>query len=245
MAGDGAKAWVLLVIWGLACGEPEPGPSGATEAGTSTTSTTGEGTTGAEESTTTWVLPDVGPPTPHQTQSCSYWLECATELGVAGLDELEQTYGIDGTCWDGDSAQALTCDGECKDELAATVMELEAMGQAVPEACDPPPVVSWAEIEEILSGNCVTACHEPGGEDASLDLSDGPYYAIYGVASDQSLLYLVDAGSKEDSYLWHKVSGSQGSVSGSGSRMPKGAPALTVEQIEAIGDWIDGGAPYF
>lgn len=249
-AVHGTGRWGLLVlvmlVVGLACGEPEPGPSGATDgSSTGATSGTGVDTSAGEGAETTWMLPDVGPPTPHQTLSCSTWVACATELGVEGLAEIEAAYGIAGTCWDGDGAQAAACDEECTGQLEATVMELETMGQVVPEACDPPRTVSWAEIEAIITANCVEACHEPGGEDSSLDMSSGAYYAIYGVASSQSSLSLVAAGSHEDSYFWHKVSGSQGSVSGSGSTMPKGAPMLTAEEIDAIADWIDGGAQPF
>jgi hypothetical protein len=239
---------LLLVVAGLACGDTGPGSPGASESDTGAASTTAEGTSGSDGSGTTWTPPDPdgsdGPPMPNQTASCASWVACAGELGLRDADAIEQMYGIDGACWD-DAAQVAACDGTCKDELATTVMELEAMGQAVPEACDPPRNVSFSEISEILASHCVDACHEPGGEDSSLDLSDGPYYALYGVASEQSLLYLVDAGSKEESYLWHKVSGTQGSVGGSGSRMPKGVRPLTEEQIDAIGDWIDNGAQNF
>jgi hypothetical protein len=239
--------WVSVLVMGIGCGEPEPGPSGAMDGGTSTgaASETEADTSGGESSSTTWMLPDVGPPMPQQTASCSAWVACATELGVEGLAEIEASYGLDGTCWDGDGIQAAACDDECKLELDATEMELEAMGQAVPEVCDPPQMVSWGEIEAIIDANCVTACHEPGGEDMSLDMSGSAYYEIYGVASSQSLLFLVEAGSHEDSYLWHKVNGSQGSVGGSGSTMPKGAPMLTADDIEKIGAWIDGGAQPF
>ena len=246
--GRGARlrrGLVVGLVLGPACGDPDPEPAGATDTGTSTGAASGTAADTSSEDGTTWMLPDVGSPTPQQTASCSSWVACATELGADGLADIEAAYGIDGTCWDGDVAQATACDGECKAELATTVMELEAMGQAVPEACDPPQRVSWSEIEAILEANCVTDCHEPGGEDASLDLSDGAYYAIYGVASTQSLLFLVSAGSHEDSYLWHKVNGSQGSVGGSGSRMPKDARPLPQEDIDAIADWIDAGAQSF
>lgn len=247
MAVRSVGRWGLwVVVGGLACGEPEPGPSGATEAGTSTGVASGTAAdTSGDGMATAPMLPDVGPPMPQQTLSCSTWVGCATELGVEGLAEIEASYGIDGTCWDGDGMQAATCDAECKAELDATVMELEAMGQPVPEACDPPQTVTWGEIEAIIDANCVDACHEPGGEDASLDMSGNAYYEIYGVASSQSLLYLVEAGSHEDSYFWHKVSGSQGSVGGSGSTMPKGAPMLPAEDIEKIAAWIDAGAQPF
>src|SRR5687768_9714339 len=127
MAVSNAARWgaVVVLVSGLACGEPEPGPSGATEGGTSTGAASGTAadTSGSSDGETTFTLPDVGPPTPQQTASCSVWVACATELGVEGLEGIEASYGIDGTCWDGDGAQAATCDGECKDSLEATVME--------------------------------------------------------------------------------------------------------------------------
>lgn len=245
------------LVWALAglgaamaaCGGSEPATSSTTEA-VSTGSSTGSGsTTGADGSSdgasTTWVIPDFGPPPPSQSATCATYVACASELGVDELDAIEQMYGWDGTCWDGDAAQASACTTTCEQELSTLVMGLEAMGEPVPEVCAPPAYVPWAEIEAMLEANCVTGCHEPGGEDSSLDLSDGAYYAIYQVASDQSDLYLVDPGDHEQSYLWHKVNGSQGGAGGGGARMPKGAAPLTAEQIDALADWIDGGAAMF
>lgn len=249
---DDAKGLLLgivgfPVILALACGEPEPGPSGATDASTGVASTSGS-STGDESSSTSWTPPDPdgsGGPSPSQTASCLSYVSCVAELGLPDADAIEQMYGSAAECWDGDFPQAAACNDACKDGLVAVVMDLEATGQAVPEVCDPPRNVAWSEIEEILSANCVIGCHEPGGEDPSLDLSDGAYYAIYGVASDQSLLFFVEPWVHEESYLWHKLNGSQGSVGGGGGRMPKGVPALTAEQIDAVADWIDNGAQNF
>lgn len=232
-----------------ACGGAEPGPSG--QSTTQAEATAGSDGTAATEtdadggSSTTWMPPDLGPPPPSQTATCARYVACATELAVEGLDTIEQMYGQDGACWQGDQAQATACSEACGDELAALVMGLQRMGQAVPEACEPPTMVSWAEVETLLEDHCVAGCHEPGGEDSSLDLSDGPYSAIILVASDQSDLYLVDPGSRDESYLWHKVNGSQGAAGGGGARMPKGATPLADAEIEAIGDWIDAGASMF
>lgn len=237
----------------LACGGVEPETTAGSEGEATAASSTAAASTaaeGSEGSSTTAPVPDPDgtedpPPMPTQTAACASYVACASELSVDELEAIEPIYGAGGSCWDGDFDQAAACDTACSEELAALVMALERMGQAVPEVCDPPAYVPWADIAEILATSCVTGCHEPGGEDSSLDLSDGPYYAIYGVTSDQSPLYLVEAGSHEESYLWHKVNGSQGSVGGGGARMPKGVAALTDEQIEAIADWIDGGASMF
>lgn len=52
---------------------------------------------------------------------------------------------------------------------------------------------------------------------------------------------LVEPGSAQDSYLWHKVSGTQGSVGGKGKAMPP-KKGLGPEEADLIAAWIDGGA---
>ncbi len=51
----------------------------------------------------------------------------------------------------------------------------------------------------------------------------------------------IKPGSKEDSYLFHKIAGTHLTVGGSGLRMPRnGPPYLSDVEIERIGKWIDG-----
>ena len=53
----------------------------------------------------------------------------------------------------------------------------------------------------------------------------------------------VTAGNANQSYLFHKVQGTQGSAGGFGSRMPaNGPPFLTAQQIADIQTWINTGA---
>jgi hypothetical protein len=52
---------------------------------------------------------------------------------------------------------------------------------------------------------------------------------------------LVAPGLPDQSYLVLKLQGS--SACFSGSRMPKGMPALTAAQIQLVRDWIANGAP--
>lgn len=228
---------------------PSSEPSGPSDAGsTGVASTSGGSSSGVVDTGTTAMWPDPvasgGPPLPGQSIDCANYVACAAELMLSDADEIEQMYGFDAACWDS-LEETSVCDAACEEELAAIIMELEGQGQPVPEVCDPPEAVAWAEIQAIFDASCITACHEPGGSDPSLDLSRGAYYAIYQVASEQSLLYLVEPGSHEDSYLWHKVNGSQGSVGGGGGRMPKGLDPLPPEQVDAIADWIDAGASNF
>lgn len=217
-------------------GEPQAtGPSATDDdTGGATTSSDGDGSSD-----------DGPPPMPSQTQACAQWVECAATLMLDDVMAIEQAYGSEGSCWDAGAPEAAACDVECRDALESTAAELEGMGQEVPDACDLPRTIAWSELEPVITDNCVTGCHEPGGEDSSLDLSDGPYYALYMVASDQSTIYLVDPGDHESSYLWHKLRGSQGSVGGGGSRMPRGADPLDPSFIDDLADWIDQGASNF
>ncbi|MBW2264043.1 MAG: hypothetical protein JRG91_18935, partial [Deltaproteobacteria bacterium] len=52
----------------------------------------------------------------------------------------------------------------------------------------------------------------------------------------------IEPGSTADSYLWHKVIGTQSSVGGSGSTMPVGG-SLTPHELDLIERWIVAGAP--
>jgi mono/diheme cytochrome c family protein len=110
-------------------------------------------------------------------------------------------------------------------------------------APDVPDQVVFAEIASIFSTHCVTGCHSPGGEHPELDLSTSPRNNLVLVASSESALFLVSAGDHEASYLWHKLSGTQGMVGGNGARMPAGARPLDQEDIDRIAAWIDAGAP--
>ncbi|MEX1365022.1 MAG: hypothetical protein AB1Z98_17975 [Nannocystaceae bacterium] len=246
-----AGAWAVAL--GLAaCGDPEPagGTAGSsTSAMTPTGGSDGLGTDAGSGGVTTASesdgTDDGPPPMPSQTEACAYWVDCAGVLMLDDATEIEQTYGPDGTCWEAGNAEAAACDVACREALDDTEAELQMQGQMLPEACDLPRMVSWSELQPVLLDNCVAGCHEPGGSDSSLDLSDGAYFALYQVASDQSRLYLVDPGSHEDSYLWHKLAGSQGSVGGGGARMPRDAPPLQAGFIDDVADWIDQGAPNF
>jgi hypothetical protein len=53
-------------------------------------------------------------------------------------------------------------------------------------------------------------------------------------------MWLVGSG-LQDSYLWHKLQGTQDSVGGMGLTMPF-TGALTEEELVAIQAWIEGGA---
>lgn len=51
----------------------------------------------------------------------------------------------------------------------------------------------------------------------------------------------IEPGAPDDSYLVHKIQGTQADVGGSGVRMPVGGQ-LTQAEIETIRSWIAAGA---
>ncbi len=99
------------------------------------------------------------------------------------------------------------------------------------------------DIQPIWDKYCMAACHEAGGSGAGSLLMDGDDYdALVGVAAlGLPTMDLVAPGDRLTSYVWHKLSGTQMEVGGAGSKMPLGM-AMTQEELDTIGQWIDEGA---
>ncbi|MBN94106.1 MAG: hypothetical protein CL928_08540, partial [Deltaproteobacteria bacterium] len=63
------------------------------------------------------------------------------------------------------------------------------------------------------------------------------------VASNQSAgMDRVEPGDSANSYVMHKLDGTQSSAGGSGSQMPLGGSALSQDDRDGIRSWIDAGA---
>jgi hypothetical protein len=104
-----------------------------------------------------------------------------------------------------------------------------------------------ADVQPIFSANCAfSGCHatsevKPSGK--PMHLSVGQAYAnIVNVeAFERAGMDRVEPGEPDESYLIHKIQGTQADVGGSGERMPLGGQ-LTQTEIEIIRDWIAAGA---
>lgn len=101
-----------------------------------------------------------------------------------------------------------------------------------------------AEVQPIFTANCAFSnCHAGPNLAEGMNLSDGQAYAnIVNVQSNESSLLRVKPGEPDESYLVHKIQGTQGSVGGSGGQMPLGGTPLTQTQINLIREWITNGA---
>lgn len=92
--------------------------------------------------------------------------------------------------------------------------------------------------QQILTPSCALAgCHASG---TFPDLTAGASYAAIVDRADSQGSLLIAPGDAEGSYLYRKVTGADGIA---GSRMPRGAPALTEAQVELLASWITRGAP--
>lgn len=109
------------------------------------------------------------------------------------------------------------------------------------------PTVSFSEdIVPMFVASC-TSCHT--GEAArtgSSNLNLSPEYA-YGdlirvMSNHVPEMARVMPGDPDNSYLVHKLQGTQSEVGGRGQQMPRGQDPWTAEQIELVRTWIAEGA---
>ena len=96
--------------------------------------------------------------------------------------------------------------------------------------------------DNVFTPSCA-GCHTGGGGSlpASLDLTSVPasFDNLVDIASVQDpALDRVEPGDADNSYLVHKVEGTQSA----GNRMPPFGMALDQDTIDAIRQWIDDGA---
>jgi hypothetical protein len=101
-----------------------------------------------------------------------------------------------------------------------------------------------ADVQPIFSSNCALSnCHAGSNPVQGMNLSSGQAYAnIVNVQSNESPLLRVMPGEPDESYLVHKIQGTQGTVGGSGAQMPFGTQPLSQDQIDLIREWITDGA---
>lgn len=110
---------------------------------------------------------------------------------------------------------------------------------------DPPPTgdtlePTLASIQENIFTPICTQCHTGASAPQGLRLEAGMSYGmLVNVASAEvPELMRVEPGNPDDSYIIHKLEGTQAV----GDRMPLGGPYLSTAQIGVIRQWITDGA---
>jgi len=97
--------------------------------------------------------------------------------------------------------------------------------------------------QQIFTASCAfSGCHGGSSPAQGMDLQAGAAFNnIVNVASgENSSLDRIEPFDPDNSYLYLKV---LGDPSISGSRMPRGAPALSQSLLDLLRDWIERGAP--
>ena len=108
----------------------------------------------------------------------------------------------------------------------------------------PPGSFYATTIQGIWGGNCV-GCHRTGNEGGGLNLETTAvsFAEMVNVsASELGSMLRVAPNSTSNSYLFHKLSGTAGTVGGVATRMPLGASPLGATDMNNITTWINGGA---
>jgi cysteine-rich repeat protein len=114
-------------------------------------------------------------------------------------------------------------------------------------ACSGPTTftATWDAIQTNVFDRACTTCHGANASGALDFRAPGIYARIVGVpAPDDPALLYIHAGDHAASFLWLKLekgtAGGHDEVSGPG--MPVGPP-LPADVVDALGQWIDAGAP--
>jgi hypothetical protein len=107
----------------------------------------------------------------------------------------------------------------------------------------PPPTFYNTTIQGIFDARC-TGCHIGGSPPANLNLSAATSHAAIVNVNSTELpsMKRIKPNDVPQSYLMHKVKGTQGSVGGSGSQMPLGGSPLSGGQIGDLESWVNTGA---
>jgi hypothetical protein len=117
---------------------------------------------------------------------------------------------------------------------------LDENGRPVGEGSDGPIVAEFQSIQDHVFTPICTRCHAGASAPEGMILEEGRAYdMIVNVPSGEvPTLMRVAPGDPDNSYLFHKISGTQEV----GDRMPLGLPPLDAETIAAIRQWIEDGA---
>ena len=98
------------------------------------------------------------------------------------------------------------------------------------------------DIQPLWTSKC-SGCHITSTS-GGLDLTTSSDQ-INVVSDDVGTMDRIEPGSTANSYIWHKLNGTQSSVGGAGDQMPKGRTALGASDLAMIETWILEGAPDF
>lgn len=125
-------------------------------------------------------------------------------------------------------------------------LDWTACATAGPDDAPPIPDVVFhdTDIQPIWNNNCAfSGCHGGGAPAGGMNLASGAYGNIYNVPAGQlASMDRIEPLLENQSYIWHKINGTQGGVGGAGSQMPPPSGGLGATDIATILQWIQDGA---
>lgn len=151
--------------------------------------------------------------------------------------ETKKIYGL----W-GQAAPDFTSWFETGDDL----LESTAMAQG-----------TWQEVRPLLQARCASlGCHAPSNPVLGLDLSSAegiaatalnhkpkqlPMSKLFAAMPDMSIIKIeAGVGDPARSYLLYKIIGD---MHAAGDPMPPNPPPLSIQEQQAVSDWVAAGAP--
>jgi len=126
----------------------------------------------------------------------------------------------------------------CEGSSVINSIDLGTPG-AANDAC---PTYLWQDIYDTVFDVECFSCHTGGGASGGLDLDD-PANIIEVPSDDVPSMNLIEPGDLTNSYLWHKLQGTQADVGGTGQQMPRGAAPMDSALLDMVQTWIEEGAP--
>lgn len=175
-----------------------------------------------------------------QTQQFTGTVLDARGNAIAGADV---TWGSDNEAVATvDAAGLATGTGEGTATLTATSVEGGFTDTGTLTVTEP---TLSAHVQPIFTNTCaLSGCHASTNPEEGMSLAAGETHAnTVNVPSVQlASMDRIEPGQPDNSYLVHKIQGTQASVGGSGVQMPEGGAPLSQEQIDLIRAWVARGA---
>jgi hypothetical protein len=159
-------------------------------------------------------------------------------------------YSVDNDGTPGGANEACDVDGDgtpsdvdC-DDADPTVFPgaTEVAGDGIDQDCDGSDTLSYAvSVQPLFSSYGCLGCH---GGSGGLTIVDSTSLVNVSSGNGVPVLDYIEPGVPAQSYLWHKINGTQASIGGIGLQMPRLQAPMAPADLATVEEWIlDGAQP--